>query len=185
MAEAGLGEDFPQLDELMAMRGGEFDDFKFVCDNFLPCIVGKVIWKDEASNRPVSEFASISDEALCLLTLENYYEYWKAKCDWLVEEEGRKEIDYEADPKNKNAPVPKYTGCGGNEAQPKKRGGWCDEGMQRFNDIFDDVVQDREEHEDVEQQYMKYRVETFGDGGKQKKRQKAAVPEKRTRPKFG
>jgi len=46
------------------------------CDKFLSCVIGKNEWKNQIRIKPITEIATISDEAFALLILENIWDDW-------------------------------------------------------------------------------------------------------------
>jgi hypothetical protein len=112
-------------------RKGDFDTYVFVIDNFV---------KDanvKGYNRHVvtgtlhpSELLSVGQEALGLLLLENYWEPWKQLMEYM--KQGESTI-----PSNVEPAKSKYTNPG------QKKMPWKSEGMERYNQLHEEVRQDQ------------------------------------------
>jgi hypothetical protein len=112
-------------------RKGDFDTYFFVIDNFLKHANAK------GYNRHVvtgamqpSELLSVGQEALGLLLLENYWEPWKQLMEYM--KQGESTV-----PSNVEPAKAKYTNPG------QKKMPWKSEGMQRYNQLHEEVRQDR------------------------------------------
>ena len=113
---------------------------------------------DETTN--VNEIFTPSDEAFCLLVLENYNEYWSAEREYLDKHPGEKFQPASLDELKKICP--KYnqkaeyiTTKKGDEAKfklvpikTKGGGGWLPAGIKRYNDILNRIEKKREENGD-------------------------------------
>jgi hypothetical protein len=141
----------PPAKEMLELRMVPLDDdgesvtinpaFLYFCFYFLKCVVGV-----HAFNRcmkqqmKISDVATPSDEALALLLLENSERRWTTEyLNQVAKEQANQE-------KPQAVPLPKYTGLGNGKQDKgftKKFGGWTQAGIQRYNEIFDDVVNDR------------------------------------------
>jgi hypothetical protein len=65
------------MEEYLEMRKKP-KTFQFFCEQFLRVVVGKNQWKDgRIYYNKVSKVATVSDEAMALLHLENSFDYWK------------------------------------------------------------------------------------------------------------
>ena len=107
----------------------------------------------------MSEFASVSDEAFAILSLENNFDTW---------------MDMGIKSNTKTSTVPrKYTNGGNSQGQvatSQHNKGWSDQGLHRFNEIFDLVQENRgkayaQEFEDEFRNWCKEKAE----GNKRKK----------------
>jgi hypothetical protein len=112
-------------------RKGDFDTYFFVIDNFVKHVNAK------GYNRHVvtgamqpSELLSVGQEALGLLLLENYREPWKQLVEYM--KQGESTV-----PSNVKPAKAKYTNPG------QKKMPWKSEGMQRYNQLHEEVHQDR------------------------------------------
>lgn len=118
------------------------EDYVFFCEKFLQHVVGVNKFKAGYKNKTaISSLATASDEAFALLLLEN------TEIRWLDEHsknpDGEKKID------ETTLPRTKYTSAGQNKQQrgfTKRYGGWKLEGINRYNELFDMVVEDRTKH---------------------------------------
>jgi hypothetical protein len=77
-----------------------------------------------------SELLSVGQEALGLLLLENYREPWKQLMEYMKQDESTV-------PSNVELAKAKYTNLG------QKKMPWKSEGMQRYNQLHEEVRQDR------------------------------------------
>ena len=86
-------------------------------------IVGRMKWKKLIRIQKISNFVTISDEALTLLAIDNSEFVWEAQA--LTQ---------------KTIPRAKYT-----SKRPNRRihEGWSDDGKHMFNVYFDKVIEDR------------------------------------------
>jgi hypothetical protein len=86
-------------------------------------------WKKhvETGENLATNIATASDEALCLLCLENYWRVWKHKAG---EQDGAGAAE--------NALQPKYT------VPKRQRDSWSSEGIKRFNKLVEEVRKDRD-----------------------------------------
>jgi hypothetical protein len=58
--------------------------FQFFCEKFLSVVVGKNKWKDgRLFHHKVSKVATVSDEAMALLHLENNFDRWQRAVDMM------------------------------------------------------------------------------------------------------
>lgn len=110
-------------------------------------------WKRNVGQKSVSKFTTVSDEAFALLLLENVWDGWAARdLDEYLKE---REYDEVQQKEKRRKPVyGKYT--------PGKRGelrygGWTNEGIDRFNELYKLVQADRngDHAKSVEKQYLK------------------------------
>ena len=134
--------------------------FDFI-EYFLSAVVGKTYYKEHRCEKLLSEYASVSDEALAILIFENNFETWK--------DMAKRNI-------TKNSVVNrKYTNGGssaGNKASSRQYQGWSSVGIKRFNELFDIIKQDRESSnaEDFEEAFRVF-CENGGVSGKKAKTQ--------------
>jgi hypothetical protein len=112
-------------------RKGDFDTYFFVIDNFVKHANAK------GYNRHVvtgamqpSELLPVGQEALGLLLLENYREPWKQLMEYM--KQGESTV-----PSNIEPAKAKYTNPG------QKKMPWKSEGMQRYNQLHEEVHQDQ------------------------------------------
>jgi hypothetical protein len=112
-------------------RKGDLDTYFFVIDNFVKQANAK------GYNRHVvtgamqpSELLSVGQEALGLLLLENYWEPWKQLVEYM--KQGESTV-----PSNVKPAKAKYTNPG------QKKMPWKSEGMEQYNQLHEEVHQDR------------------------------------------
>jgi hypothetical protein len=160
--------------------GGLNRGYVELCGRLLEGVVGKRKFaKQWAQKRSVMEIASISDEAMILLLLENNEQKWLAEHDAkgknkkvTVTVANEEEVGGDARSKKKkdNGVRTKctQTGKGNKNGMTKRNAGWADEGVQRFNVLFDLVQKDRENNGrwfDEELAIIKTVESGGGDGG--------------------
>jgi hypothetical protein len=112
-------------------RKGDFDTYFFVIDNFVKHANAKGYNRHVATGTmQPSELLSVGQEALGLLLLENYREPWKQLMEYM--KQGESTV-----PSNIEPAKAKYTNPG------QKKMPWKSEGMQRYNQLHEEVHQDR------------------------------------------
>lgn len=125
------------------------DAMIYFCNAFLSCVVGKKLWNSSVSTMPMSRIASPSDEAFGYLIVENLYDAWK------LQKEKENNPDY-AERKTggglgedgRRQPIlGKYTKSKYKRAG--KFGGWSREGLERFNELYLEVQEDRKDNGDL------------------------------------
>lgn len=118
------GADVPFFKALLDMRSDTNEKgYFYFFDNFLECVSGKRGWGKVKAVHLVSDYCSISDEAFTLLALENNWRRWSSK-------EKRGKGVYTASMQ-------------GN----KMFEGWSEEGLQRYNELYRLVKENRESEE--------------------------------------
>ena len=99
---------------------------------FVSAVIGKMDYKKRLCSSLLSTYATVSDEAFAILSLENNYDTW---------------MDMALTGNTKTSSVPcKYTNGGkskGTVATSQHNKGWSDEGLCRFNELFDLVEKNR------------------------------------------
>ena len=131
--------------------------------NGLKCMVGAMRWKRlvlSGKEKPM-DVATASDEALTLLMYENYWPSW---------------LD-----KHENKTVvrpPKYT-----KQEGMRYGEWNDEGIERFNELLDEVKKDRESAagKRMEERYQTDRRRITDASESSRKRRKVMTPANKVR----
>jgi hypothetical protein len=109
----------------------------FFCKHFLKCTVGSKKFKKGVKTFPISKVATASDEALCLLLLENSETRWTMELEAYME--GR----------DADIARSKYTSSGINKSMrgyTKKHSGWANQGISRFNDLVKKCKDDRNQN---------------------------------------
>jgi hypothetical protein len=117
--------------------------FTFLVEHLLGHVIGKRDWDIKKCFRTVSEYVSISDEAYTLLLCENVYEKWI-------------KIKPTQAGTVRNIVRGKYTDQE-NGASNEKFKGWTAEGIQRYNQLYQNVKQNRLEKwaKDVEKDALR------------------------------
>ena len=95
-------------------------------------ITDKIYFKNNRCEKLLSEFTTISDEALAILIYENNATTWKDMVDKNITK--------------KSEVTKKYTNSGSSNcitASTRQYQGWSSNGMKRFNELFDLVKADR------------------------------------------
>ena len=104
------GEMFYELDDFLKNRENT-KTMRIFCQRFLPCAVGKYVFKKRKAIEKVSEFASVSDEAFVLLVLENIWEATMEKDmkEWKRDKLLRKNLEGTEKRERKQYACGKYT----------------------------------------------------------------------------
>ena len=105
---------------------GTYEEFKLCASLCLPACLNAKHWKRNKSSIVLSDFISISDEALAYIVLENNIEEWK---------DIAKGIDVRS--RSSTNRKTKYTHGGNNSNGTRK--GWSVKGLKRFNQIFQEI----------------------------------------------
>jgi hypothetical protein len=112
-------------------RKGDFDTYFFVIDNFVKHANAKGYNRHVATGAmQPSELLSVRQEALGLLLLENYQEPWKQLIEYMKQGES-------AVPSSIKPAKAKYKNLG------QMKMPWKSEGMERYNQLHEEVRQDR------------------------------------------
>ena len=122
------GESFPELDAIEKGREQETEWIEMVTQ-FLKHITPES--KESISKRMLQEWCPIAAEALMFLMLENGYETWM--------EEAEMDEDSNSSP-TKSAKWTERRGSG------RKFGGWGNDGIKRFNVLYQRTKRHRERH---------------------------------------
>jgi hypothetical protein len=118
--------EMPDLNlEIMDMRKNR-EAYTVFCDVVLSLVVGKHMWRSKCWNTPMSEIATVSDEAFALLLVENSWEAWNHLAK---REKGDVSVIKSL-----------YTLNG---AGTRKNHGWTKEGLLRYIALIDSVKKDR------------------------------------------
>jgi hypothetical protein len=140
-------------------RKGDFDTYFFVIDNFVKHANAKGYSRHVATGAmQPSELLSVGQEALGLLLLENYWEPWKQLVEYM--KQGESTV-----PSNVEPAKAKYTNPG------QKKMPWKSEGMERYNQL----------HEEVNQDQLSSEGQRFEIQFKNKMKQEAGVAQSRKR----
>jgi hypothetical protein len=134
-------------------------------EHFLPCATKKTLWDrhiakavSNSNSKKFQSLCTISDEAFALLLLENSYNQWLDlflnNRGPVMQRRGVKQRGFQS-----NVPT-SYTRGGikydkTDMTQPVKE--WSEEGMARFNALFDQVIADRAENPDFERRWLEAR----------------------------
>ena len=156
-------EDSSLLDIIDSLRGNR-QAYRWFYDNVLAHTKNKKAWTNtvKTGKAKATELATVSDEALAILILENYWTVWAYKNRVARAEKDNEELD-----EDDEMPLPIYTKPG------SQRESWGNRGMERFNEIYDDVVEDRMsvEGKEFDRWYTELQKEAYekSEGGKKKK----------------
>ena len=109
------------------------ETFRACCSDHLSAVVGMNKWKTKETQMKVSKIATPSDEAFCLVTLENNCERWTAMAEKKPRFEDTSNQSGNQTPKKKEElwPSPKCTKQ--KSANEKKHEGWSKEGAESHN----------------------------------------------------
>ena len=149
------------------------DFFFYICDTFYKAIKGKVVYSGHTKVQLMSEVVTPSDEAFVLLTIENNYDRWV----------NQYKIDHEHNGEDlKNEVWGPYTRNGiGNTGFTRRNSGWSTQGIERYNELCEDINKDREEdaakgEESVEVIYQKARLKKSPVKSKKKSKKEDDLP---------
>ncbi len=151
-------------------------------EHFLPCATKKTLWDrriakavSNPNSKKYESLCTISDEAFALLLLENSSNRWPDSFlnnkGPVMQRRGVKQRGFQSD-------VPTLYTRGGikydktDMTQSVK--GWSEEGIARFNALFDQVIADRAENPDFERNWLiarKCAQDEEGTTAKKRKRQ--------------
>jgi hypothetical protein len=137
------------LNDFLEMRRNT-EAYTVFYSTFLPVVVGRSLLKKLVADKDtVEEVATISDEALTLLGLENYGDRWDdifTRCEGDV----RPYAKGQDIPEEHKSTVPtKYTKVSNPDANSEKEGtnkAWTRDGILRFNQLRKGIIQDRAAH---------------------------------------
>lgn len=148
-----------KLDNFLEMRRN-YDAYSTFYSVFLPSIVGKRRFnrllrtlKDE------EEIATVSDEALALLAIENSWKRWDKIFD-NSNGEIRRYTKNETKPEGlfDNLPPPEYTKTAKDDPESEKNTedkNWNEAGISRFNELRQLVINDRASYPDFTKKWIK------------------------------
>lgn len=125
------GNRLPSLDQIAALAG-DVDTYLQICEVFLPDVVGVARWKLHYDKVPLREFVDVSDVALVVLLLENFYTRWK---DYLK----NKKIDQSIMTKFTSKKSTNGDGSPGKAANSK----WSTAGLKRYNELVLQIKRER------------------------------------------
>lgn len=192
-----VGVDDPDvLDQIMSARRKNKEVYAWFLDNIVSFVVGCVTWKANTGSSAMSVVASVGDEAMGLLIVENSWEVWRERCnlkgmetlETLVAKKTMIVPIVEASPDATVVAAANYSrGDGRDKAHrllvkavplytnqnsgSKESGGWSRAGILRFNVLATEVAEERKtkaaEYYDV--WYQARQRERFGQGRKRKR----------------
>lgn len=117
--------------------------YSIMLKHFLPAIVGNVDWRVKSREIVMSAFVTASDEAFCLLCLENAWDHWndlsegkeaKDKFDKQNRDLVKQGLEPQSDENLARSCLYTSGGSGLKESQ-----GWNQEGIDRFNHLLDTI----------------------------------------------
>jgi len=165
-----LANELPSIDDLLKLRLN-LQTMRVLCNNFLPCVVGKKRWKMQIlAGKKVNEIATVSDKAFVLLVLENI---WDDMMNLDIDDyyHPRKRTKSNNAENNKTSTTAKSTAdtMDNNDNRngrivvtgqwtsawrgSRRYGGWSPEGIDRFNRLVKIVKQDRDNDTHFQAQY--------------------------------
>ena len=148
-----------KIDAFLEMRRN-FEAYSVFYSQFLPCIVGKNNFKKLLPQITDSEdIATVSDEALALVGIENSCQRWD-KIFENSEGQIRKFTKNEDFPEEwlEDVPLPEYTKTARNDPEIEKdtdNKTWSDSGIKRFNEICKMVIADRAMYPEFQGRWLK------------------------------
>ena len=132
------------MDEFCKKGRKNKEAYRVFYKRFVPAVVGPDLYRQRVRDNNEAEPSTASDEAFALLLLENNYERW---VDIYVKSKGipiqrrgdrTKRIDSDIQPKYTRGGI-KFSG----DKVTNKTKGWTNEGIQRFNILYQYVRNDR------------------------------------------
>ena len=120
--------------------------FDFI-EYFVSAVIGKLRYKQNCCDALLSQYASVSDEAFAILIFENNLDAW---------------VDMGLRKDTSGTQVPrKYTNGGNSKGElgsSQHNKGWSEQGLKRFNELFDQVKMNRLTSEAIvfEENFRKY-----------------------------
>jgi hypothetical protein len=121
--------------------------------------VGVTGWREGCQKSKVSQMATVSDEAFAYLLLENYWNVWSN----LDLEQYKNETTFDVESNRKRKRKSSYGKYTKNSYGARRYGGWLNEGLLRFNALFEEVKADRLKNgEIVEENYKDYCITNHG-----------------------
>ena len=157
--------DAMDMQQVLQMRSeGNIMYYDFISYS-VSAVIGKMNYKKKSCSIVLLKYATVSDEAIALLILENNYETW---------------MDMALTGNTKTSKVlQKETNGGksqGKVATSQHNRGWSDEGLCQFNELFDLVQKNRETPfaKEYEENFRKW-CEAKAAGNKRKKVEKLYV----------
>jgi hypothetical protein len=126
--------------------------YEWLCSTLIPCVVGWKAWNKKRYKEPLSDIATCSDESFVLLTLENNYERWLGEVGWLARNKDKDPADREP----KAFPDSRFTNSGKSKQNGRSRRlqGWAREGYLLFNELYQQVANDRLRRANFEAELM-------------------------------
>jgi hypothetical protein len=117
-------------------------------------VVGKTLCDSKKTTELVSSFATVSDIAFILLTLENNWDFWSSiKANQVTEvTEGVESAGNDGD--QGTTAFPTATKWTSTSMHGGKNSGWTKEGLLRFNRLCEIETSNRESNQSVETAYM-------------------------------
>ena len=158
------------LEQIMKLREDP-KTMQMFCDTWLPCVVGKVEWKKSRCIKPMSEIATVSDEAFTLLVLENIWDVWTnvPMDEWNKTKElsrrrsiGRIEEQTESENGSVAATVIRAGKFTKDYVVGGRYRGWSIAGIKRYNDLLAIVKTNRDEYKEYDEDYMERAQEKYG-----------------------
>jgi hypothetical protein len=123
-----------ELPELAKFEEGRkcVETYKIFCLRFLPGVIGCAVFKNGCCTAKLSDYSTITDEAMTFLILANNWDPWTKMIE--LKKEGTKEVK-------------KLQDCGVKQKyfeETKGRGhSWNDDGKLYYNDMYDKIAADR------------------------------------------
>jgi hypothetical protein len=138
--EAYQAGTIPTLEEMKKLRQHE-KGWEFICEELLPAVVGVTTWETRSVIEEIRNFATVSDVAFCLLTVENNWDYWASVADPNLQEQDQQSI-------YKDTKWTSSTLIAGRNT------GWSQDGLQTFNELCKMENDDRNTNPMVEKEYL-------------------------------
>ena len=114
--------------------------YAWFADEVLSFIVGRKVYKERCKTELMMQWATVSDEALGLVLLENSWQYWNAQ--FIIMRRQKDGEEYE--PEDGNFPMPRYSISHNSNGKAKHQ--WTEAGMKKYGYYYQEVKQNRAEN---------------------------------------
>jgi hypothetical protein len=155
----------PTFESIMEGRVNAHN-YGIFCEKFVHGIIGNQVFKNGCCTEHFSNFVTVSDEAMTLLILNNNWNVWLEIAEAKTAGENKAQKDCSAKQKYFD--------------EKKGRGySWNDAGKLFFNEVYDMIVKDREDHAEVfDEAFLAAMLSASGDKVTTNKRKQLPVAAK-------
>ena len=172
---------FPALADIKDGRSNT-DSWRWMMTNFLPKVDAEARKKMIITN--LTTWCTTVSEALVQVLIENSYEAWIEEATVYTREAVDNMTPEEKKAYEKERKIPLYTN---NMTAGRKFEGWSEDGIERFNEIFNSVTAQREEEDTgktLEDSLREYAAAKLDRSGKKRKAAGSGEFKRTIKPKF-